>query len=70
MLYLFKTEMSVGRATKNFQGVYFDRAPALRTVKKWFSLFWNVAFNLNDEIPYKRTSGIDDDLMCDLEIMI
>lgn len=39
MLYLFKTEMSVGRATKNFQGVYFDRAPALRTVKKWFSLF-------------------------------
>jgi len=47
MLYEFPKGITVGAATKNVQEVYLDRAPALRTVKKWFTKFRD--FNLEDE---------------------
>lgn len=51
----------VGRATKNSQGVYLDRAAALRAVKHDFG-----DFSLNYNIHSGEPSGIDKNLLHDL----
>ncbi|XP_025263217.1 histone-lysine N-methyltransferase SETMAR-like [Camponotus floridanus] len=66
MLYEFRKGVSVGTAQKNIQSVYLDRAPALRTVKKWFGRFRNGDFNMEDQPRSGRPSGIDDDIVCAL----
>ncbi|XP_026827673.1 histone-lysine N-methyltransferase SETMAR-like [Ooceraea biroi] len=66
MLYEFRKGVSVGTAQTNIQSVYLDRAPALRTVKKWFGRFRNSDFNLEDQLCSGRPSGIDDDIVCAL----
>lgn len=63
MLYEFRKGITVGAATKNIQDVYLDRAPALRTVKKWFAKFRRGDFNLEDEPRSGRPSDIDDDVL-------
>lgn len=63
MLYEFRKGISVGTATKNIQDVYLDRAPALRTVKKWFGRFRNGDFNLDDQPRSERPSKIDNDIV-------
>lgn len=63
MLYEFRKGITVGTATKNIQDVYLDRAPALRTVKKWFAKFRRGDFNLEDEPRSERSSDIDDDVL-------
>lgn len=63
MLYEFRKGVSVGIAQKNIQTVYLDRAPALRTVKKWFGRFRNGDFNMEDQPRSGRPSGIDDDIV-------
>lgn len=61
MLYEFSKGVRVGTATKNIQRVYFDNAPALSTVKKWFR--WD-DFKLNDQPRLRRPSDIvEDDLL-------
>lgn len=66
MLYEFKKGVSVGTVTKNIQDIYLDRAPALRTVKMWFSRFQSGDFNLNDKLRSGRPSGINNDFIRDL----
>ncbi|XP_017791461.1 PREDICTED: histone-lysine N-methyltransferase SETMAR-like [Habropoda laboriosa] len=51
---------------KNIQDVYHDRAPALRTVKKWFAKFSLGDFQLDDEPRSGRPSLIDDDVVVNL----
>ena len=63
MLYEFRKGVSVGTAQKNIQDVYLDRAPALRTVKKWFGRFRNGDFNMDDQPRSGRPSAIDDDIV-------
>lgn len=63
MLYEFRKGVSVGTAQKNIQDVYLDCAPALRTVKKWFSRFRNGDFNMDDQPCSGRPSTIDDDIV-------
>ena len=63
MLYKFQKGVSVGTAQKNIQDVYLDRAPALRTVKKWFGRFRNGDFNMDDQLRSGRPSAIDDDIV-------
>lgn len=63
MLYEFRKGVSVGIATKNIRDVYLDRAPALRTVKKWFGRFGNGDFNLDDRSRSGRRSDIDDNVV-------
>lgn len=58
--------MIVGRATKIIQEVYLYRAPALRSVKKWFYGFWNGNFNENDKINFGWFSDFNNDLILDL----
>jgi [histone H3]-lysine36 N-dimethyltransferase SETMAR len=63
MLYEFRKRITVGAATKNIQKVYLDRAPALRTVKKWFAKFHRGDFNIKDKPRSRRPSDIDDDVL-------
>ncbi|XP_025265532.1 histone-lysine N-methyltransferase SETMAR-like [Camponotus floridanus] len=63
MLYEFRKGITVGAATKNIQEVYLNRAPALRTVKKWFAKFRRGDFDLGDEPRSGRPSDIDDDVL-------
>lgn len=63
MLYEFRKGLSVGTAQKNIQSVYLDRAPALRTVKKWFGRFRQGNFSLEDEPRSGRPSGLDNDVV-------
>ena len=66
MLYEFWKGVSVGTAQKNIQDIYLDRAPALRTVKKWFGRFRNGDFNMDDQPRSGRPSAIDDDIVSSL----
>lgn len=56
ILYEFKN-MSVGRATKNIQGIYLDHAATFKAVKKLFCWFGNGNLDLNDKISPGRASG-------------
>lgn len=64
-LYEFKKGVSVARASKSIEGIYLERVPALRTLKKWFCRFRNGDLNLNDNITSERP-GVDNDLIRDL----
>lgn len=63
MLYEFRKGKTVGAATKDIREVYLDRAPALRTVKKWFAKFRSGDFNLEDQPRSGRPSELDDDVL-------
>ena len=65
MLYYtsFGKEWVLELQQKNIQDVYLDRAPALRTVKKWFGRFRKGDFNLDDQPRSDRPSDIDDDIV-------
>ncbi|CAD7004304.1 unnamed protein product [Ceratitis capitata] len=56
-------EFPKGAATKDIREVHLDRAPAPRTVKKWFAKFRSADFNLEDQPRSDRPSELDDDIL-------
>ncbi|CAD7006174.1 unnamed protein product [Ceratitis capitata] len=63
MFYEFRKGKTVGAAIKDIREVYLDRAPALRTVNKWFAKFRSRDFNLEDQPGSGRPSELDDDVL-------
>lgn len=66
MLYEFLRGVTVTTAHKNIESVYMDRAPAPRTVQKWFGRFKNGDYNLDDQPRSGRPSEVGDDAVCAL----
>lgn len=49
MVYKFWKRINIKTATKNIRHVYLDRAPVLRTIKKWFGRIRNGNFDLDGQ---------------------
>ncbi|CAD6996696.1 unnamed protein product [Ceratitis capitata] len=64
MSYEFRKGKTVDAATKDIREVFLDRAPAFRTVKKWFAKFRSGDFNLKDQPRSGRPSELDDEVDC------